>query len=163
MDFYFKEVTDNYTVVMEIQMDLKEEDGYDRIKITPGEVYKYTGAKNKTARINNNQLTDNNITVDYERSLSQSDVDSWSTVRETGFSLHWWIERDTGDELEMEVKPIFVEENKIFRDWIKTFHQLIEVENVEEKTLIKTVNTVKVDYIVNNNIRLMDNQSEQAK
>ena len=90
------------------------------------------------------------IRVTYVRSLFPEIVDSWRTVRETGFSLHWRIEGDTGEKLEMEVEPKYLEENKIFRDWIKIFHQLTKEKNVETDRLIKTVNTVKVDYIVKN-------------
>ena len=102
-------------------------------------MYKHTGARNVTVRINNTQLTDNEIEVYYLRRLSKSEVTSWSTARETGFSLHWWIEGDTGDKLEMEVEPRYLEENKIFRDWIEIFRQLIEEENIEQNTIIKTV------------------------
>ena len=52
----------------------------------------------------------------------------------------------------MEVEPRYLEENKIFRDWIKIFHQLTKEENGEKDRIFKTVNTVKIDNIVNNNI-----------
>ena len=90
--------------------------------------------------------------VYYERELSQSDVESWSTARETGFSLLWWIEGDTGDKLEMEVEPRYLEENKIFRNWIKIFHHLTEMQNGEESTFSKIVNILKIDCIVIKNI-----------
>ena len=74
------------------------------------------------------------------------DVDSWSTARETGFSLHWWIEGDTGDKMEMEVEPRYLEENEMFREWMKIFHHLIEEENFEKDKVIKTVNDEKVGH-----------------
>ena len=72
--------------------------------------------------------------------------------KETGFSLHWWIEGDTGEKGDMEVEPKYLEENEIFRHWMKIFHYIIESQKQGHDKIIDTVKRVKIYYINNKNI-----------
>ena len=129
-------------------MDLKERmHGEENIKILTGRydtvvyMYENTGITNDTLRFGLNK--EKTITVNYKRYLYDADMNHLP-VLETGFSMDWWIEEDTGNILNQEVVPLYLYKNVAFNYWIKIFYYLLV--HVQHTTSTKKIEMIHLRY-----------------
>ena len=114
-----EQVSDGSILHLEIVSDLKETyGGYDYIRIeldSDTNQYKEyglfvdwvdnVGATNRTLEYGvGGENGVKNLTILYERYLSQAEIDNWTTVRETGLALRWWVNNSEGHQL---IDPLY--------------------------------------------------------
>ena len=87
-------------------------------------------------------------------------MESWKEKRETGFSLKWWVESNTGEKVEVEMEPRYLLENRVFRNWINLFYQLVIERNIDENRLMEAVKKTKFDYLATNEFYFFPETSE---
>ena len=84
-----------------------------------------------------------NLTILYERYLSQTEIDNWTTIRETGLTLRWWMNNSEGHQV---LDPKYLEQNKNFIKWINAFYHIKKTVNVSIEELIEIVQRSANEY-----------------